>query len=210
MMPPPEKRLTNDRPLIWDALYDENPDDKNPGKALDTNCDDGQNTWSYTQGVILGALVELYRATGDTTLLDEADRIANAALDSTRQGLLDRMVYPQGSPHQDVLREHCEEYCLCGLIAKPFCHVINPTNDAAVTFKDVFVRNLRELYDQNNALGRSTYTWASFLKKQRESLIANARTETADFGFFWTGPITKVDFATTASAIDAFNAALGL
>ena len=204
MMPLRELRLTNDRPLIWDSLYDERPDDYG---MVHTNCHDARFIWTYSQGAILGALVELYRATGDATMLNEAERIANAAIDSTRPEIDRRIVYPQGSTNQGVLRELGEEANGCS--TNQNCG-INSTNNAAATFKGVFVRNLRELYDQNKALGRSTHTWASFLKKQRESVIANARTATGDFGFFWTGPVREVSFATTASAIDALNAASGL
>jgi predicted alpha-1,6-mannanase (GH76 family) len=206
MMAPLNQRSPTNRPLILDSLYDEKPDDHG---IVDTNCNDARFIWSYSQGAILGALVELYRATGDAKLLDEADGIANAAIDSARTNYLQRMVYPQGSPHEGILRELGEEEKHCSNPNAGDCD-INSTNNAAATFKGVFVRNLRELYDQNKALGRSTYTWASFLKKQRESVIANARTATGDFGFFWTGPIREVTFATTASGLDALNAALGL
>ncbi|KAH8892377.1 Six-hairpin glycosidase [Thozetella sp. PMI_491] len=46
-----------------------------------SNCaNNGAQTWSYNQGVILGALVELFKATGDNTYLDEAHTLASASL----------------------------------------------------------------------------------------------------------------------------------
>jgi predicted alpha-1,6-mannanase (GH76 family) len=42
----------------------------------------GNRTWSYNQGVILGGLVELYNADKDATLLPQAQAIAGAAIAS--------------------------------------------------------------------------------------------------------------------------------
>jgi len=63
--------MINSRNLINDGLTSKNP-------AACTN--NGQNTWSYNQGVILGRLVELYKADKDSTLLPQAAAIANAAI----------------------------------------------------------------------------------------------------------------------------------
>ncbi|KAJ4421830.1 hypothetical protein N0V82_003529 [Gnomoniopsis sp. IMI 355080] len=55
----------------------------NDGLRIYTNgtcVNNGKNTWSYTQGVILGGLVELYKATGDSTFLSKAVDIAEAAI----------------------------------------------------------------------------------------------------------------------------------
>lgn len=43
----------------------------------DATCvNNGEITWSYNQGVILGGLAELYKATGNSTLLAKAVDIA--------------------------------------------------------------------------------------------------------------------------------------
>jgi predicted alpha-1,6-mannanase (GH76 family) len=49
----------------------------------------GQTVWTYNQGLANGGLVESWRATGDTTLLDAARRLADAGLTGlTRDGVL--------------------------------------------------------------------------------------------------------------------------
>ncbi|KAJ8129532.1 hypothetical protein O1611_g4100 [Lasiodiplodia mahajangana] len=84
--------------------------------GLDDNCkNNGMKTWTYNQGVILGALVELSKATGDASLLTEASTIATAAIvHLTKDG---------------VLYEGCEPDC----------------GADGAQFKGVFMRNLRSL-----------------------------------------------------------------
>ncbi|KAI2606777.1 glycoside hydrolase family 76 protein [Hypoxylon sp. NC1633] len=56
----------------------------NDGLTDDATCaNNGDTTWTYNQGVILGGLVELSKATGDATYLDTARQIASAAIAST-------------------------------------------------------------------------------------------------------------------------------
>lgn len=76
-------------------------------------------TWTYNQGVVLGGLSELYRATGDPTLLTDARRIADAVIASPR-------LSPKG-----ILTEPCEPGGTC--------------NADQASFKGVFARNLAEL-----------------------------------------------------------------
>lgn len=45
-----------------------------------TCVNNGQTVWSYNQGVVLGGLVELYKAGGNSTFLSEAAVIADAAI----------------------------------------------------------------------------------------------------------------------------------
>jgi predicted alpha-1,6-mannanase (GH76 family) len=96
--------------------------------GLTTNClNNGQTTWTYNQGVLLGGLTELYKATGDTNYLDQAEAIANAALKHLTSA--------------NVLQEPCETQGGCGGGDVP-------------QFKGIFVRNLACLYDVDH---RSNY-----------------------------------------------------
>ena len=89
--------------------------------GLNANCaNNGDVTWTYNQGVILAALTDLYRVTGDSNLLDQAVAIANAAIN--------RLITANG-----ILREPCE-----------------PSNCGAdgPQFKGIFIRHLAYLYEE--------------------------------------------------------------
>ncbi|SFQ54741.1 Predicted alpha-1,6-mannanase, GH76 family [Amycolatopsis arida] len=87
--------------------------------GLDDACaNNGQPTWTYNQGVILGALTDLTRLTGDRTLLATAHRIAGAAITT--------VIHPGG-----ILREPCEP---------DHCGADGPQ------FKGIFMRNLGHLH----------------------------------------------------------------
>ncbi|KAI1083403.1 glycoside hydrolase family 76 protein [Whalleya microplaca] len=81
--------------------------------GLTDDCkNNGMQTWTYNQGVILGGLVELNAATGDASLLDEAKAIASAAISKLSK--------------DGVLFEGCEPNC----------------GSDGSQFKGVFMRNL--------------------------------------------------------------------
>ncbi|KAM7198576.1 hypothetical protein V8F20_006106 [Naviculisporaceae sp. PSN 640] len=79
------------------------------------------NTWSYNQGVILGGLVELSRATGDKSLLSTAENIASAAIKT--------LANENGIIHEI---DKCEPNC----------------GDDGSQFKGIFVRNLHYLHKE--------------------------------------------------------------
>jgi predicted alpha-1,6-mannanase (GH76 family) len=69
-----------------------------------TCANNGGTTWTYNQGVVLGGLTELYRATGDRGLLAQARRIADAVVtgpDLTRGGILTEPCEPAGGCNAD-------------------------------------------------------------------------------------------------------------
>src|SRR5579859_604308 len=90
--------------------------------GLDSAChNNGNTTWTYNQGVILGGLADMYKITGDASYLSKAESIANAATGS--------LVTASG-----ILREPCEPTC----------------NGDQSQFKGIFMRNLAYLYGVDN------------------------------------------------------------
>jgi predicted alpha-1,6-mannanase (GH76 family) len=92
----------------------------NDGLTRDGTCrNNGQTTWTYNQGVILGGLVELYQQSQDPSLPQAAQDIALAAIN----GLSDSC---------GILHDyHCEPQC----------------GADTVQFKGIFVRNVMALND---------------------------------------------------------------
>lgn len=83
----------------------------------DNTChNNGRTTWSYNQGVVLGGLAALSRASKDPGLLAPANRIATAAIT--------HLTDPAG-----ILHDPCEPDC----------------GEDGVQFKGIFTRNLAEL-----------------------------------------------------------------
>lgn len=94
----------------------------NDGLAEGSNgtCkNNGDTTWTYNQGVVLGGLSELYLATGDEDYLNKAKTIADAVVSSAA-------LSPNG-----ILTEPCETTGGC--------------DSNQETFKGIFARNLAEL-----------------------------------------------------------------
>ena len=105
--------MINARGLVNDGLR------LDTGQAKPGTCtNNGRNTWTYNQGVVLGGLVELAKLNPDPSLLAAAHNIAAAAITS--------LVDADG-----VLHDSCEP-ARCGADAPQF--------------KGIFVRNLAALY----------------------------------------------------------------
>ncbi|KAJ6648380.1 Mannan endo-1,6-alpha-mannosidase DCW1 [Pseudolycoriella hygida] len=147
--------------------------------GLDSNCkNNGQVTWSYNQGVIIGGLVELFKGTADQNYINEAKSIADAVIRSTS-------LNPNG-----VLFDYgCEQgNGDCG-------------NDGP-SFKGIFNRNLGEL--DRVLEGRPYLSW---LVAQTDSIYHYSRNSLDQYGVHWKGPFDRADAARQQSALDAFNAA---
>jgi hypothetical protein len=149
--------------------------------GLDDNCrNNGQNTWTYNQGVILAGLAQLYRATGDQALLATARGIARATI---------RRLTVAG-----VLTEPCQgDRCQDQLDAD------------TQAFKGIFVRDLKVL-----AVTARTTEFNGFFRQQARSIEDNDTTGHHQHGMFWAGPVARVTSASQASALDAMTASLDL
>lgn len=89
--------------------------------GLNGCVNNGETTWTYNQGVILGGLADLYKVTGDTNYLNQAMAIAS----STITNLVD---------NHGVLLEPCGDSC----------------GADGSEFKGIFQRNLTYLYDETH------------------------------------------------------------
>jgi predicted alpha-1,6-mannanase (GH76 family) len=97
--------------------------------GLNGCVNNGQTTWTYNQGVILGGLTDLYKVTANASYLGEAVVIANAAIAHLTDG-------------SGVLVEPCESGD-CG-------------GDGS-EFKGIFQRNLAYLYDESRTTAYYNY-----------------------------------------------------
>ncbi|EPE26149.1 Six-hairpin glycosidase [Glarea lozoyensis ATCC 20868] len=150
--------------------------------GLTTACKNNNGTvWSYNQGVILGALVELSKATGNPSLLDTAATIATAAIKAL-------------SDEDGILHDVCEPNC----------------GADGAQFKGVFMRNLRLLQNEapddeiEKFIGANA---ASIWKYNRASEAARSNL----LSVVWSGPfIAPANASTQSSALDALVAAQAL
>eukprot|EP00928_Gymnodinium_smaydae_P043087 TRINITY_DN28948_c0_g1_i2.p1 TRINITY_DN28948_c0_g1~~TRINITY_DN28948_c0_g1_i2.p1 ORF type:complete len:393 (+),score=30.55 TRINITY_DN28948_c0_g1_i2:149-1327(+) len=83
--------------------------------GLDDTCqNNGQTTWTYNQGVVLGGLIALSRATGNKSMLLEACRIADAAID--------HLTSPSGILEEYFLNNR-DNVMFKGIFAKHLAHL---------------------------------------------------------------------------------------
>ncbi|KAM0340500.1 hypothetical protein ACHAPU_010488 [Fusarium lateritium] len=147
--------------------------------GLTSDCkNNGLQTWSYNQGVILGGLVELRLATGDTAYTDNAHKIAHAAIKelANDDGIL-------------IETDDCElKDGNCGTDGQQF--------------KGIFVRNLRYLHTVS-----PKPLYRKFITRNAISIWRKARNDDGLLGVSWAGPYVKASGPSHSSALDAIVAA---
>lgn len=156
------------------------------GVDKDNNCAPTGSKFTYNQGVILGAAAELYKATNNQTILEQAAVLANASSAS-------------GSAITDsngILHDGCDTSDSC--------------DDTAAMFKGPYIRGLAKLqlaYPQDN--------WKNFITTNAQSIWNNDLNFTQSdsgsscaLGEDWAGPYDTATAITQGAALDALNAAL--
>ena len=150
--------------------------------GLDDKCkNNGMQTWSYNQGVVLGGLAELATATGNTGYLDEAVSIARAAIQhlSDKQGILTEI-------------DKCElKAGNCGRDGQQF--------------KGIFIRNLRYLH---NVLPLAEFR--DFIIRNANVIWEKNRNAHDMLGVAWAGPYVDATGASQSCALDAIVAAIAV
>ncbi|KAI0379494.1 glycoside hydrolase family 76 protein [Hypomontagnella monticulosa] len=173
----PENTTYLDRGLAeWQWFYHSgmiNADNLiNDGLTEDTACvNNGQTTWTYNQGVILGGLVELFTATGDDTYLGVAQQIADAVIVSP-------VLVVNGT-----LTEPCASEWEC-----------EPNGTA---FKGIFMRELAKL---NAAVPGRPYS-QFLEENARTAYASARVSESDLYGFRWQGPFDNLTIGSQESVV---------
>ncbi|SEE80150.1 Glycosyl hydrolase family 76 [Streptomyces sp. 3213] len=149
--------------------------------GLSSSCaNNGSTVWSYNQGLAIGAFTELWKSTGDSSLLTTAKTLANAAISSSQLTV------------GGVLTESCD-------VGSASC------DDNQKQFKGIFMRNFADLA---NVTGSSTYR--AYIQTQADTLWAQDRSNLNALGERWAGiSPNQSDWRTQASALGALTAAAG-
>jgi len=181
--PPHGMAMINDRGLINDSP---NPQGVN---------DNTEAIWSYNQGVILGALCDLARLTGDGTYLARAEAIADAFIASPVHHSPGPPP-PSSSGVIDGILHEFDDSDPTG--AHP---PARPVPLGTVQFKGIFVRNLATLYLRTRK------------EPYRQFILANAARAASvaaggSYGANWAAPPDAADFIRQSSALDLLNAAV--
>jgi predicted alpha-1,6-mannanase (GH76 family) len=149
--------------------------------GLTNTCtNNGQNVWSYNQGLAIGGGLELWRATRDPSVLASVRRLADAAIG------------PKGLVSGGVLAESCDA-------SDQAC------DDNGKQFKGIFARYWTDLVDTTR-----DRRYADFLEQQAASIWENDRDAAGRLGTRWSGLTSDehpnaFDWRTQASALSALT-----
>jgi predicted alpha-1,6-mannanase (GH76 family) len=143
-----------------------------------TCANNGQNVWTYNQGLAIGGGLELWRATRDPAILAQVRKLADAAIG------------PKGRVANGVLFESCDA-------SDQSC------DDNAKQFKGIFMRYWTDLVDTTR-----DRQYAAFLAAQAQAVWNNDRDAANRLGTRWSGATTAdhpnvFDWRTQASALSA-------
>jgi len=139
-----------------DGLYNDGLNSANP--AACTN--NGQTTWTYNQGVIASGLAALSVATGDASLLDQAE----ITLDATISHLT----------VNDILKESCDDAKAGG----------GQCDYDQQIFKGIWTKHLRYYLDYADDATR-TAKYSQFLGSQYSAILHHSMDADHDIGSVW-------------------------
>ncbi len=147
--------------------------------GLTNTCtNNGQTVWSYNQGMLIGAGLELWRATRDPSIMATVRRLADAAIG------------PNGLVANGILTESCDA-------------LDQTCDDNGKQFKGIFMRYWTDLVDTTH-----DRRYAAFLDTQVESIWNDDRDAAGRLGTRWSGATSDAhpnvfDWRTQASALSA-------
>lgn len=144
----------------------------------DACTNNGQNVWTYNQGMAIGAGLELWRATRDPGVLASVRHLADAAIG------------PNALVTDGVLTETCDA-------------TTQTCDDNAKQFKGIFMRYWTDLVDTTRDPG-----YAAFLASQANAIWQDDRDAAGRLGTRWSGATGSdhpnvFDWRTQASALSA-------
>ena len=149
----------------------------------DACTNNGQNVWTYNQGMAIGAGLALWRATQDPGILASVRRLADAAIG------------PNGLTSDGILSESCDA-------------TDQTCDDNGKQFKGIFMRYWTELVDVTH-----DPRYSAFLAQQAQSIWNNDRDAADRLGTRWSGASNSdhpnvFDWRSQASALSALVGAV--
>jgi len=135
----------------------------NDGLNTNTCQNNGQTVWTYNQGVIASGLSALAAATGDQSLLDQAE----ISLDATIQHLSTNI----------ILKEVCDDAASGGAVC----------NQDQQIFKGIWTKHVQFYLDDANNANR-TAKYSDFLGSQSSAVFHYGTNSANDIGSVWYAP----------------------
>jgi predicted alpha-1,6-mannanase (GH76 family) len=135
--------------------------------GLTSSCrNNGQTTWTYNQGVILGGLVAMFNITQDKTYLDTASKIANAAIKNlSSNGTLQESCEPTNDCNTDQTR-------FKGIFIRNLAYLATATQDQV--FKDYIANNAQSIWELDRSEAALGLKWGGPFDTQDASRQSSA------------------------------------
>jgi predicted alpha-1,6-mannanase (GH76 family) len=140
-------------------------------------------TWTYIQGVILGALCDISTITGEITYRMRAQTIADSVLSSSSGLVRSDGILQEFKTEEDPSIYYQDGYQFKGIFIRNLAYLFESTNDPK--YKDFIETNVRAVLKSRNSFNQYGKSWYARLYKDDHP-----------------------DFARQTSAIDCLNAAL--